>query len=60
MPTIELETLIKSEINICFDLSRSIDLHKISTLHTNEEAIDGITNGLINLYQEYSQNWNLH
>jgi len=32
-----------------FNLSRSINLHKISTEGTNEEAIGGITNGLINL-----------
>lgn len=49
MPTIILETQIKSSIEICFDLSRSIDLHKISTAETNEKAIDGIISGLINL-----------
>lgn len=32
-----------------FDLSRSIDLHKVSTAHTNEEAIAGRTEGLIAL-----------
>ena len=31
-----------------FDLSRSISLHKISSAHTNKEAIGGITSGLIN------------
>lgn len=49
MPIIQLETKIKSTIEICFDLSRSIDLHKISTEKTKERAIDGITSGLINL-----------
>lgn len=49
MPTINLTTIIKAPIDICFDLSRSIDLHKISTAHTNEEAIAGTTSGLINL-----------
>jgi ligand-binding SRPBCC domain-containing protein len=49
MPTIELITEIKADITICFDLSRSIDLHKISTAHTNEKAIDGKINGLIEL-----------
>lgn len=49
MPTIYLETFIYADIKIVFDLSRSIDLHKISTSHTNEKAIDGVTNGLINL-----------
>jgi ligand-binding SRPBCC domain-containing protein len=48
MPTITLETYIKADIEICFDLSRSIDLHKISTEKTNEEAIDGRIAGLIN------------
>lgn len=52
MPTIELETQIKSEIETCFDLSRSIDLHQISTAKTNEKAIDGRTSGLIN-YDEF-------
>ncbi|MDR6560370.1 MULTISPECIES: SRPBCC family protein [unclassified Arcicella] len=49
MPKITLETIIQSDIEICFDLARSIDLHKISTAHTNENAIDGTTTGLINL-----------
>jgi len=47
MPTIRIETKIKMNINIVFDLSRSIDLHKISTQQTNEEAIAGVTSGLI-------------
>ncbi len=49
MPRIELRTEISARIQIVFDLSRSIDLHKISTEHTNEEAISGITSGLIEL-----------
>jgi|SRR6185437_2767344 len=49
MPKIELVTEIKSTINICFDLARSIDLHKISTAKTNEKAISGTTSGLIGL-----------
>jgi ligand-binding SRPBCC domain-containing protein len=49
MPIIELRTEIKSTIDICFDLSRSIDLHKISTAQTKEQAIEGITSGLIKL-----------
>lgn len=47
MPKIHLETKIKADINIVFDLSRSVDLHKISTAHTNEEAIAGKTTGLV-------------
>jgi ligand-binding SRPBCC domain-containing protein len=49
MPVIELNTNIKSSIETVFDLSTSIDLHKLSTSHTNEEAIDGTTKGLIKL-----------
>ena len=47
MPRIHLETEIKADKEIVFDLSRSIDLHKISTEHTNETAVDGKTSGLI-------------
>jgi len=49
MPIIELTTEINSTLEICFDLSRSIDLHKISIAQTNEEAIEGKTSGLIEL-----------
>ncbi|WP_299065355.1 SRPBCC family protein [uncultured Polaribacter sp.] len=49
MPIIKLKTEIKADINIVFDLARSIDLHKISTQQTNEEAIAGKTSGLIGL-----------
>lgn len=49
MPIIKLLTEINSTVDICFDLSRSIDLHKISTAKTNEQAIAGRTTGLIGL-----------
>ncbi|MEO9258524.1 MAG: SRPBCC family protein [Crocinitomicaceae bacterium] len=49
MPKIEITTEINSKIDICFDLARSIDLHKISTKKTNEEAIEGKISGLIGL-----------
>jgi ligand-binding SRPBCC domain-containing protein len=49
MPRIELKTEIKADKNLVFDLSRSIDLHKISTKHTNEEAIAGRTSGLLGM-----------
>jgi hypothetical protein len=51
MSTIHLTTFIAATIERVFDLSRSISLHKISTAHTNEEAIAGITTGLINKYE---------
>ena len=49
MPVIQLQTIIRSDINVCFDLSRSIDLHQISTVHTKEKAVAGVTQGLIAL-----------
>ncbi|AWV97528.1 SRPBCC family protein [Arcticibacterium luteifluviistationis] len=49
MPRIELRTVITADREIVFDLSRSIDLHKISTEHTNEQAIAGKTSGLIGI-----------
>ncbi|MCH2229884.1 MAG: SRPBCC family protein [Crocinitomicaceae bacterium] len=49
MPKIVLKTKINSDLEVVFDLSRSIDLHKISTQQTNEEAIAGVTSGLIGM-----------
>lgn len=47
MPVIKIVTHINAPLEIVFDLARSIDLHKISTAHTQEEAIAGKTSGLI-------------
>ena len=49
MPTIHLQTQINAPRRLVFDLSRSIELHQLSTKHTNETAIAGVTSGLINL-----------
>lgn len=50
MPTIKLTTEINNtNIEIVFNLIRSIDLHKISTKNSNEEAIAGRITGLISL-----------
>lgn len=49
MPIILLEFHIQAPISRCFDLARSIDLHKVSTRQTHEEAIGGVTSGLIGL-----------
>lgn len=49
MPLIKLKTCIQSDLETCFDLSRSINLHELSTAHTNEKAVAGVTGGLINL-----------
>ncbi len=49
MPIIKIETYIRADRQIAFDLSRSIDLHTLSTAQTNEQAIAGVTSGLIGL-----------
>jgi ligand-binding SRPBCC domain-containing protein len=48
MPKIHLTSFIAAPIERVFDLSRSINLHQISTASTNEKAIDGVMGGLIN------------
>ena len=48
MTTIHLSTKIKSSKQVIFDLSRNIDVHKLSTAKSNEMAIDGVISGLIN------------
>lgn len=47
MPCITLHTAVNAPAGLVFNLSRSIDLHKISAAHTIEEAIAGRTTGLI-------------
>ena len=49
MPRIYLETYINADIQTVFDLARSIDLHQVSTKHTNEKAVAGRMSGLIEL-----------
>ena len=48
MPNIHLTSFIAAPIERVFDLSRSINLHQISTASTNEKAIAGVMHGLIN------------
>jgi ligand-binding SRPBCC domain-containing protein len=48
MPKIHLTSFIAAPIERVFDLSRSINLHQISTASTKEKAIDGVITGLIN------------
>ena len=52
MPKIIIETLVKAPIELVFDMSRDIDLHKYTSRHTNEEAISGVTSGHIGLGQQ--------
>lgn len=49
MTKIELSTYINAPIELCFDISRSIDVHLESTRQTHEQAIAGRTSGLIQL-----------
>lgn len=49
MNTIKITTQINAPIQRCFDLSTSIDLHKISASKSKEQAIKGKTQGLIKL-----------
>ena len=48
MPQIHLTSFIAAPIDRVFDLSRSINLHQISTVATNEKAVAGVPYGLIN------------
>lgn len=49
MPLIEHQLTIHAPIERVFDLSRSIDLHQVSTSQTGERAIAGKVSGLIEL-----------
>jgi ligand-binding SRPBCC domain-containing protein len=49
MPTIRLETLIAASPERCFDLSLSVDLHRLSVAHTHERPITGVTSGVMKL-----------
>ena len=50
MANIHLTTFIAAPSERVFDLSRSIDLHKKSMAHTQEQAVAGTTTGLIELH----------
>jgi len=49
MAIIKLTTKINAPVEVCFDLSRSINLHLDSMQHTREKAIAGKTSGLLGL-----------
>lgn len=49
MPVIHLVTEIDAPIERCFDLARSIDFHLAAAAHTGEQAVGGVTSGLIGL-----------
>jgi hypothetical protein len=47
--SIRLETVIAARIGSCFDLSLSVDAHTASMSQSGEQAIGGITSGVMNL-----------
>ncbi|MGH7749819.1 MAG: SRPBCC family protein [Candidatus Dormibacteria bacterium] len=52
MPTIEIETLIRAPVELCFDLSVDVDVHQQSVAGTSERAVAGITSGRMGLGDE--------
>ncbi len=46
MTIIQLQTSIRASVTLCFDLSRSIEVHQLSTASTKEKAIGGRLTGL--------------
>jgi ligand-binding SRPBCC domain-containing protein len=47
-----LQTTIEAPLERCFDLARSIDFHQHSVSSTQEQAIGGVTSGLIDMGQQ--------
>ena len=52
MPVLRVVTELGAPIEVCFDLSRSIDLHLESMLVSQERAVAGVTAGLIGAGEE--------
>jgi ligand-binding SRPBCC domain-containing protein len=52
MPELRLVTHVRAPVERCFDLSRSIDLHLRSMAASREQAVAGVTTGLIGAGQE--------
>ncbi len=50
----EETTLIEAPIRRCFDLSRSVEVHLLSNIHSGEQAlaVGGITSGLAGLAEQ--------
>jgi ligand-binding SRPBCC domain-containing protein len=52
MPLITIVTRIQAPTELCFDLARSVELHVQSTAETEEKAVEGVTSGFLNLYEQ--------
>ncbi|WP_033543865.1 SRPBCC family protein [Planococcus sp. CAU13] len=47
MPTINHEIYVEAPVEVCFDLTRNVDIHTETTARTKERAIAGVTSGLM-------------
>lgn len=47
-------TIIKASVQRCFDLSRSVEVHLLSNIHSGEQALatGGVTSGLVGLSEQ--------
>ena len=54
MIRLEETTIIEAPIERCFDLSRSVEVHLLSNVHSGEQALSvgGVTSGLVDLSEE--------
>jgi hypothetical protein len=54
MIRLEESTIIEAPIERCFDLSRSVEVHLLSNVHSGEQALSvgGVTSGLVDLSEE--------
>ena len=54
MIRIEETTIIHAPVQRCFDLSRSVEVHLLSNIHSGEQALatGGVTTGLVGLDQQ--------
>ncbi len=48
MPVIHLTTFVAAPVDVVFDLSRSVSLLKTAMDHFDQQAVGGITSGLLN------------
>ena len=47
MPVISYEVYINAPIEVCFDLTRDVEIHTKTTAKTKERAVAGVTSGLM-------------
>lgn len=52
MPVLRVETMIRAPARRCFDLARSVEVHLESTASTGEQAVGGVTSGLLGVGDE--------